>query len=80
MSSSVTFTTNLGKEFPEPVVFLPLNKEYGARDISKSHLPTTFKGITLAPGPDGQSDGSYAFPGNVDGYIEIPKSPKTDTR
>ncbi|XP_028515885.1 uncharacterized protein LOC110242446 [Exaiptasia diaphana] len=68
------------KDFPEPVVFLPLNKEYGTRDISKNYLTTTANGIALAPGPDGQADGSYEFPGNANGYIEIPKSRKTDTR
>ncbi|KXJ22967.1 hypothetical protein AC249_AIPGENE24239 [Exaiptasia diaphana] len=67
-------------EFPEPVLFLPLNKQYGTRDISKSNLTTTAVGLTLSPGPDGKPDGSYYFPGSSSGYIQVPKDPKIDTR
>ena len=68
------------EEFPEPVLFLPLNEQYGTRDISKSNLPTTAVGVTLSPGPDGKPNGSYYFPGSSSSYIEVPKDSKTDTR
>ncbi|KXJ22924.1 Pancreatic secretory granule membrane major glycoprotein GP2 [Exaiptasia diaphana] len=67
-------------DLPEPVLFLPLNKQYGTRDISKSNLPTTAVGLTLSPGPDGKPNGSYYFPGSDNSYIDVPKDSKTDTR
>jgi len=66
--------------FPEPVMFLPLNKEYGTRDISKNKLTTTAVGVTLDSGPDGQPDGSYYFAGSASSCIDVAKHDKTDTR
>lgn len=61
-------------------MFLPLNKDYGTREMSKNNLSTTAVGVTLAQGPDGQPDGSYYFPGSPSAYIEIPPDAKTDIR
>ena len=72
----------LQAEFPDPVVFLLLNKDYTTKDLSKNNFTTTAVGVTLSSdtAPDGQTDGSYYFPGSASGYIEIPQDPKLDIR
>jgi len=67
-------------DFPDPVLFLPLNKYYWTRDISKNRLSTTATGVTLAAGKDGEAGGSYYFSGSSLAYVEIPNNDKTDTR
>ena len=53
----------------------PLNAEYQTRDIKNRTAPGIPSGVSLAPGPYGEEDGSYEFFGNVNSFIEFPNSP-----
>ena len=60
---------------PQPVILFPLNAEYETRDIKNRTAPGNSSGVSLAPGPYGEEDGSYEFFGNVNSFIEFPNSP-----
>ena len=60
---------------PQPVILFPLNAEYETRDIKNRTAPGNSSGISLAPGPYGEEDGSYEFFGNANSFIEFPNSP-----
>ena len=60
---------------PQPVVLFPLNAEYQTRDIKNRTAPGIPSGVSLAPGPYGEEDGSYEFFGNANSFIEFPNSP-----
>ena len=53
----------------------PLNAEYRTRDIKDRTAPGIPSGVSLAPGPYGEEDGSYEFFGNASSFIEFPNSP-----
>ena len=53
----------------------PLNAEYQTRDIKNRTAPGITSGVSLAPGPYGEEDGSYEFFGNANSFIEFPNSP-----
>ena len=53
----------------------PLNAEYRTRDIKDRTAPGIPSGVSLAPGPNGEKDGSYEFFGNANSFIEFPNSP-----
>ena len=60
---------------PQPVILFPLNAEYQTRDIKNRTAPGIPSGVSLAPGPYGEEDGSYEFFGNASSFIEFPNSP-----
>ena len=60
---------------PQPVILFPLNAEYQTRDIKDRTAPGIPSGVSLAPGPNGEKDGSYEFFGNANSFIEFPNSP-----
>ena len=60
---------------PQPVILFPLNAEYRTRDIKDRTAPGIPSGVSLAPGPYGEEDGSYEFFGNTSSFIEFPNSP-----
>ena len=60
---------------PQPVILFPLNAEYQTRDIKNRTAPGIPSGVSLAPGPNGEKDGSYEFFGNTNSFIEFPNSP-----
>ncbi|XP_067048625.1 uncharacterized protein [Acropora muricata] len=60
---------------PQPVILFPLNAEYRTRDIKDRTAPGIPSGVSLAPGPYGEEDGSYEFFGNANSFIEFPNSP-----
>ncbi|KAK2548223.1 hypothetical protein P5673_031625 [Acropora cervicornis] len=60
---------------PQPVILFPLNAEYQTRDIKNRTAPGIPSGVSLAPGPNGEKDGSYEFFGNANSFIEFPNSP-----
>ncbi|XP_044181526.1 uncharacterized protein LOC114974438 isoform X3 [Acropora millepora] len=60
---------------PQPVILFPLNAEYQTRDIKNRTAPGIPSGVSLAPGPYGEEDGSYEFFGNANSFIEFPNSP-----
>ena len=60
---------------PQPVILFPLNAEYQTRDIKNRTAPGIPSGVSLAPGPNGDKDGSYEFFGNTNSFIEFPNSP-----
>ena len=60
---------------PQPVILFPLNAEYQTRDIKNRTAPGIPSGVSLAPGPDGEENGSYEFFGNANSFIEFPNSP-----
>ena len=53
----------------------PLNAEYQTSDIKNRTAPGIPSGVSLAPGPYGDEDGSYEFFGNANSFIEFPNSP-----
>ena len=60
---------------PQPVILFPLNAEYETRDIKNRTAPGNSSGVSLAPGPYGEEDGSYEFFGNANSFIEFPNNP-----
>ncbi|XP_074608058.1 uncharacterized protein LOC141860775 [Acropora palmata] len=60
---------------PQPVILFPFNAEYQTRDIKNRTTPGIPSGVSLAPGPYGEEDGSYEFFGNASSFIEFPNSP-----
>ena len=56
---------------PQPVILFPLNAEYQTRDIKDRTAPGIPSGVSLAPGPYGEEDGSYEFFGNASSFIEF---------
>ena len=60
---------------PQPVILFPLNAQYQTRDIKNRTAPGIPSGVSLAPGPYGEEDGSYEFFGNASSFIEFPNSP-----
>ena len=60
---------------PQPVILFPLNAEYQTRDIKNRTAPGIPSRVSLAPGPNGEKDGSYEFFGNANSFIEFPNSP-----
>ena len=60
---------------PQPVILFPLNAEYQTNDIKDRTAPGIPSGVSLAPGPYGEEDGSYEFFGNANSFIEFPNSP-----
>ena len=60
---------------PQPVILFPFNAEYQTRDIKNRTAPGIPSGVSLAPGPYGEEDGSYEFLGNANSFIEFPNSP-----
>ncbi|XP_015757834.1 PREDICTED: uncharacterized protein LOC107337224 isoform X2 [Acropora digitifera] len=60
---------------PQPVILFPLNAEYQTRDIKNRTAPGIPSGVSLAPGPYGEEDGSYEFFRNASSFIEFPNSP-----
>ena len=60
---------------PQPVILFPLNAEYQTRDIKNRTAPGIPIGVSLAPGPYGEEDGSYEFFGNVNSFIKFPNRP-----
>ena len=61
---------------PQPVILFPLNAEYQTRDIKNRTAPGITSGVSLAPGPYGEEDGSCEFFGNANSFIEFPNSPR----
>ena len=53
----------------------PLNAEYQTRDIKNRTAPGIPSWVSLAPGPNGEEDGSHEFFGNASSFIEFPNSP-----
>ena len=60
---------------PQPDILFPFNAEYQTRDIKNRTAPGIPSGVSLAPGPYGEEDGSYEFFGNENSFIEFPNSP-----
>ena len=59
---------------PNPVALFPLNSTFGTKEIKNRVAQGVPTGVTLAPGPNGEADGSYEFSGTNNSYIEIPNS------
>ena len=64
----------LSYQVPEPVAFFPLNVTYGTKEIKNRTAQGEPIQVSLAPGPDGNANGSYKFPGSQDSYIKFPNS------
>ena len=58
----------------DPVAFFPLNITYGTSEVYDRVPQGTFGEVNLAPGPDGQVNGSYEFMGTWNSYIEFSNS------
>lgn len=57
------------------MAFFPLNKKYGATDISPvKNSPGRIVNVKLAPGPDGSPGGSFKLRGRQSSYIEFPNT------
>ena len=52
----------------------PLNAAYGTREVNNRTSPGVPSGVNLAPGPDGNANGSCEFNGSSNSYIEVPNS------
>ena len=61
-------------QVPDPAAFFPLNAEFGTKEVNNRTAPGVPSGVSLAPGPDGNADGSYVFSGASNSYIEFPNS------
>ena len=59
---------------PNPVALFPLNSTFGTKEIKNRVAQGVPTGVTLAPGPNGEADGSYKFSGTSNSYIEFPNS------
>ena len=58
---------------PEPVVFYPLNKQFGTDDVKRrSQITGISHNVSLTIGPFNTTDGAYEFWGNENSYIEFP--------
>lgn len=58
---------------PVAVALYPLNGEFTTWDVSGRNNPNGIaRGVRLAPGPNGQPNGSYQFSGKSSSYIEFP--------
>ena len=77
MKSSAYAVTGISFLFsvPQPVILFPLNAEYQTSDIKNRTAPGIPSGVSLAPGPYGEEDGSYEFFGKANSFIEFPNSP-----
>jgi len=64
----------LSYQVPELVAFFPLNGTYAAKEINNRTAPGVPSAVSLAPGPDGKSSGSYKFFGASNSYIEFTNS------
>jgi len=58
----------------DPVAFFPLNITYGTREVYDRVPQGISSEVNLAPGPDGQANGSYEFKGTSNSYIEFSNS------
>ena len=68
------FVKSLPYQVPELVALFPLNAAYGTKEINNRTAPGDPSGISLAPGPDGEADGSYQFYATRKSYINFPNS------
>ena len=58
---------------PEPVVFYPLNKQFGTADVMRrSQITGRSNNVSLTTGPFSTTDGAYEFWGDENSYIEFP--------
>ena len=62
------------------VAIYPLNRKYGAREIENRQPQGTTVGVSLAPGPNGKTAGSYQFIGQAHSYIQFPNNGGLDTK
>ncbi|KAM7434946.1 hypothetical protein ABFA07_015048 [Porites harrisoni] len=61
------------QQVPEPVVFYPLNKQFGTADVKRrSQITGSSNNVSLTTGPFSTTDGAYEFWGNENSYIEFP--------
>ena len=58
----------------------PLDGASGTREINNRVGEGVASGVSLAPGPDGASDGSHEFSGKVNSYIEFPNGGGLDVQ
>ena len=64
---------------PDPIALYPLNSQYKIRELEDRQPRGTPVGVTLAPGPNGKTGGSYQFTGQAGSYIEFPNNGGLDT-
>ncbi|KAJ7373924.1 hypothetical protein OS493_009249 [Desmophyllum pertusum] len=57
---------------PDPIAHFPLNSTYETREIDNRQPMGTPVGVSLAPGPNNKTGGSYQFTGQNNSYIEFP--------
>ena len=65
--------------YPLAVAFYPLNRKYKTRELENRQPQGTTVGVSLAPGPNGNTAGSYQFTGQANSYIEFPNNGGLDT-
>ena len=62
------------------VAIYPLNRKYGAREIENRQPQGATIGVSLAPGPNCKTAGSYQFRGQANSYILFPNYGGLDTK
>ena len=80
IAKTTRFDWFIAPPLPEAAGIYPLNGASRFADITCKNAKGIASGVALAAGPDHQPDGAYEFAGNVNSFIEIPKSPALNTR
>ena len=62
------------------VAFYPLNRKYETREKENRQPHATPHGVSLAPGLNAKTAGSYQFTGQANSYIEFPNNGGLDTK
>ena len=60
------------QQLPVPVALFPLDGTHGTKEIDGRQPDGIPYGVKLAPGPDGEQNGSYEFSGDASSRIEFP--------
>ena len=68
----------LPPQLPVPVALFPLDGTYGTKEINGRQPDGIPYGVKLAPGPDGEQDGSYEF--SAKSYIKFPNNGTLDIK
>ena len=65
-------------QLPVPVALFPLDGTYGTKEIDGRQPDGIPENVTLAPGPDGEQNGSYEF--SAKSYIKFPNNGTLDIK
>ena len=68
----------LPPQLPVPVALFPLDGTYGTKEIDGRQPDGIPENVTLAPGPDGEQNGSYEF--SAKSYIKFPNNGTLDIK